>query len=282
MYKRKIFRLIIIYILLIFTLILFISPLYAAVSFTFKSMKELAVNRWGLPQVWQFKNFKDVFMGTEKITGIKGYFLNTFKIAIPAVIISIFLSSLVAYPLAKLKVKGANIIFFIFLFGLTIPHQILIIPVFKILNLFHLYDTIIGLIWIHCAFSIPFCTFVLKNFMLQIPDELIDAAKIDGCGILRTYWSIIIPLSKSVLAVLVILVFTGIYNDFFFGLILTHSDSVTPVIVRIAFFKSESLYAVRWDLQSAAALIASVPTLVVFLAFQRYFMKGIMLGSVKE
>lgn len=277
MIKRR-NRLIIIYVVLTITLIFFLLPLYANITLAFKSLEELGKNYWGLPRVWKVENFEYVWSNPN--TGLKYYFFNTFKITIPSVIISIFFSALAAYPLAKLKIRGEKIIFFIILFGLTIPHQILIIPVFKILNLFNLYNTIWGMIWIHSAFGIPFCTFVLRNFMIQIPTELVDASRIDGCNDIGCFWKIIMPLSKPALAVLVILQFTWIYNDFFYAVVLTKSKDVAPITVGIALLKSVQ-FAVRWEMQSAAALIATIPTLIVFLIFQRYFIKGIMLGAVK-
>ena len=254
------------------------APVYGIVTLSFKSLGELSENYWGLPRDWKFENFAYVWNNPN--SGFKYYFFNTFKIAIPSVIIAVFFSALAAYPLAKLKIRGEKIIFFVILFGLTIPHQILIVPVFKILNFFHLYNTTWGMIWIHSAYGFPFCTFVLRNFMIQIPNELEEAARIDGCNDLGTFWKIIIPLSKAALAVLIILQFTWVYNDFFYAVILTYSRDVAPVTVAISLLKGNA-FAVRWELQSAAAIMATIPTLIVFLIFQRYFLKGIMLGAVK-
>ena len=274
----KLARRIIIYILIITLVIVFLMPVYGVVTLSLKSLGELAKNYWGLPREWRFDNFDYVW--NNPIAGIKYYFANTFKITIPSVIISIFISALMAYPLAKLKIKGGRVIFFIVLFGLTIPHQILIIPVFKTLNLLHLYNTTTGMVWVHSAYGIPFCTFVLRNFMIQIPSELEDASKIDGCNDLGSFWRIILPLCKPALAVLVILQFTWIYNDFFYAVILTSGKEVAPVTVAISLLKSGPI-AMRWEVRAAASIIATLPTMIVFLFFQRYFIKGIMLGSVK-
>lgn len=276
--KGLFIRRVILYFSIILLLIFFIAPLYGIITLSFKSLSELGNNYWGLPREWRIENF--IYAWNNPTAGLKYYFFNTFKITIPSVIIPVFLSALAAYPLAKLKVKGEKVILIIIILGLTIPHQILIVPVFKILNLFYLYDTTLGLVWIHSAFSIPFCTFVLRNFMVQIPNEIEDASKIDGCNDLGSFWRVILPISKPALAVLFILQFTWVYNDFFYSLILTHSRTVAPITVALAIQKG-SQYSVRWELLSASAIIASLPTIIVFLIFQRYFIKGIMLGAVK-
>ena len=136
------------------------------------------------------------------------------------------------------------------------------------------------MIWVHSAFGIPFCTFVLRNFMMQIPSELMDASRIDGCNDLGAFWKIILPLSKAALSVVIILQFTWIYNDFFYSFILTYDRDVSPVTVGLILLKGNIL-ALEWGLQSAGAIIATIPTLIVFLIFQRYFIKGIMIGAVK-
>ena len=123
-------------------------------------------------------------------------------------------------------------------------------------------------------------TFVLRNFMTQIPSELMDASRIDGCNDMGAFWKIIVPLSKAAFAVVIILQFTWIYNDFFYALILSYDRDVAPVTVGLM-LQSQQILALRWEYQMAGAVIATLPTLVVFLAFQRYFIRGIMLGSVK-
>jgi multiple sugar transport system permease protein len=266
------------YVFLILLAIIFLIPVYGIIVNSFKSLKELTFNPWGLPATWSLANFDYVWNRTT--AGLKFYFLNSFKIAIPAVIIVVTASLMMSYPLARYPLKLNKLIVGIMVFCITIPHQVMIIPLFKLINALRLYDTITALVWIHSGYSIPFAVFLFRNYMTQIPMELQYAAMVDGLNRFQIFTKIIVPLSKPAIAVMAILQFTWVFNEFFYGLVLTNSQRTTPVTVAVAFLKS-ALFASQWNYQAAASLILTIPTLVVFLAFQRYFIKGIMLGSLK-
>lgn len=275
----KLYKKIIIYIVLICMAALFLAPVYGIISLSVKTMPEIIKNPWGFPREAVFENF--IYVWERSVSAIKPFFINSFKITIPAVLFVLFFSFMAAYPLSKFKIKGQNIILALIIFGITVPHQVLIIPVFRMLNITHLYDTIYGLIIIYIGYGIPFATFLLRNYMVQIPKEIVDSAMVDGASHYRLLFRIIFPLSKPAIAVLAILNFTWYFNEFFYGLILTNSKNSMPAAVAVGVMSSDATYSIFWNNQAASALILTLPPLIVFLAFQRYFIKGIMLGSVK-
>jgi ABC-type glycerol-3-phosphate transport system permease component len=273
-----IFRKVVLYVILILLAMLFLAPIYGIATMSLKSLKELAHNYWGIPREPRWQNFDYVW--NRPTMGLKPYFLNSLKITLPTIVVVILFSLLAAYPLAKFQIKGQRILIAILIFGITIPHQILIVPVFKMINALRLYDTIFGLMIVHIGYGLPFCTFLLRNYMVTIPKEMVDAAMVDGCTHRTTIFRIILPICKPVIAVIAILEFTWVFNEFFYGLVLANSINSAPVVVAVAFLNTTN-YAAYWNYQAAAALIISIPTMIVFLFFQRFFIKGIMLGAIK-
>jgi multiple sugar transport system permease protein len=266
------------YFLLVVLAVLFLVPVYGIIVNSFKSLKELTMNPWGPPQKWGLENYDYVW--NRKTGGLKHYFLNSFKITIPSVLVVLSASLLMAYPLARFNLRPNRFLLGFMVFCITIPHQVMIIPLFKFINALRLYDTITALVWIHAGYSIPFAVFLFRNYMVQIPMEIQYAATVDGLDRFQIFTKILIPLSKPAIAVMAILEFTWVFNEFFYGLILTNSQRTTPATVAVAFLKT-ALFSSQWNYQTAASLILTVPTLIVFLSFQRYFIKGITLGSVK-
>ena len=275
---RKLYRRAVTYFLLILLALLFLVPVYGIIVNSFKSLKELTFNPWGPPAKLALTNFDYVW--NRNTGGLKFYFLNSFKITLPSVLIVIVSALMMAYPLARFPMRLNRVLLGFMVFCITIPHQVMIIPLFKLINALRLYDTITSLVWIHCGYSIPFAVFLFRNYMTQIPMELQYAAMVDGLNRFQIFTRIMIPLSKPSIAVMAILEFTWVFNEFFYGLILTNSQRTTPVTVAVAFLKT-ALFSSQWHYQAAASLILTLPTLIVFLSFQRYFIKGIMLGSLK-
>ena len=210
---------------------------------------------------------------------VRQYLLNSFIITIPSLLGMLFLSSLSAYALARFKFRGNLLIYFTYVAGTMLPFQILLLPVFRLTNRLGLYDTYGALILIHIAFQLGFCTFVLRNFMRTVPGEILDAARVDGCGEFRIYWQIMLPLSLPSLAALATLEFTWVFNDFLWALILLQSDSLRPVTAGLATLQGQ--YVTDWPLITAGALLATLPTVLVFVFLQRYFIQGLTLGSGK-
>jgi multiple sugar transport system permease protein len=160
-----------------------------------------------------------------------------------------------------------------------LPFQILLLPVFILTNKLGLYNTYLSVIMIHIAFQLGFCTFVLRNFMRTLPSEIMDAARIDGSSEFGIYWRIAMPLSLPAIAAVATLEFTWIFNDYIWALILIQDDALKPVTAGLAGLQGQ--FSTNWPLVVAAALMAAVPTLIIFFALQRYFIGGLMLGSGK-
>lgn len=274
-HKKKIgIHKICIYALLIFFSIAWVLPTFLSIITSFKSMFEIYTEgMWHLPQRFTLEYFHRAWKG------ISPYYLNSILIGVPSTIFCILVSSLGAYSFARLKFFGNDLLFFLILGGMMIPAQIVLIPLYKLFGSLGLINSIGGVILIHTSFSIPFCTFVLTNFFRTILSELQDAAKIDGCSEFRIYSKIIMPLSRPALAVLAIFQFTWIWNDFLFALIFLQSERVKPVTLGLLTFAGQ--YYTEYNLQCAGGLLISLPPIIVFLLYQREFIRGITAGAVK-
>jgi multiple sugar transport system permease protein len=264
------------YILLTLFTLTWLLPVFATLMTSFRTMDDITINGlWSIPQTISLVKFGEAW----KQAHIRQYLLNSFIITIPSLIGMLFFSSLSAYALARFKFKGNLFVYFIYVGGTMLPFQILLLPVFRLTNALGMYDTYGALIIIHIAFQLGFCTFVMRNFMRTVPGEILDAARVDGCGEFRIYWQIMLPLSLPSLAALATLEFTWVFNDFLWALILLQSDSLRPVTAGLATLRGQ--YVTDWPLITAGALLATLPTVLVFVFLQRYFIQGLTLGSGK-
>lgn len=266
-------RRVLLYLLLIIIAFLFIVPLVTMLITSMKAPSEL-IDVFAIPKGFYWNNYVSAF---ERIG--RGL-LNSLLITLPAVVLSAFVGSLAAYPLSQFHFKGDYFFYMLLLIGLFIPFQIVLIPLFQIMRTLRLYDTIPGLWLVHAAYGIPVCTFFLRNFFATIPKTLLEAALVDGCSIAGFYYRILIPLAKPGFAALIILQSRSIWNDLLFGLTLTRSDSVRPVTVALATFVS--MTDVQYGPLMAATLVSILPTTIIFLIFQKEFVRGMLGGSVKN
>ena len=211
--------------------------------------------------------------------GLAHYLPNSFIITIPSLIATLFLSSLSAYALSRFRFPGNRIILFIYVAGMMLPFQILLLPVFRLTDALHIYNTYWAVIVFHTAFQLGFCTFVLRNYMRTIPGELLEAARMDGCGEFRIYSQIVMPLTLPALAAVATLEFTWIFNDFLWALILIQNDALKPVTTGLAALQGQ--YRMDWTVIISGSLLAALPTVIVFLLLQRYFVAGLTLGATK-
>lgn len=272
----KIISRIVLYLTLIILAALFLVPIYGSIITSFKSIEEILMGGfWSFPKHFGLENYIEAW----NLRSFGRYMLNSVIITIPSVIISVFIASLAAYPLSRMKFKGQNIVYFLFVAGLFLPPQVNLLPLYRFINVLGIFDTYWALIIVHVAFGQPICVFILRNFFMNIPHEIQDAAKIDGCNNLCIYSRIIMPLAKPVIAVLFIFQFTWIWNEFLWGIILTQSENIRPVTVGL--YNLQGMYTIEWNIQTAGANLTAIPTILVFLLFQRYFIKGITLGAVK-
>jgi multiple sugar transport system permease protein len=264
------------YVLLTALTLLWLLPIGAALITSFRTMDDITVNGfWSVPTEFSTENFSKAWTTSR----VNSYMLNSFIITIPSLLGMLFLSSLSAYALARFKFRGNLLIYFMYVAGTLLPFQILLLPVFRLTNMLGLYDTHGALILIHITFQLGFCTFVLRNFMRTIPGEILDAGRVDGCSEFRNYWQIMLPLSLPSLAALATLEFTWVFNDFLWALILVSSDAVKPVTAGLATLQGQ--WRTDWTLITAGALLSTVPTVLVFIFLQRYFIQGLTLGSGK-
>jgi multiple sugar transport system permease protein len=256
--------------------LLWLLPVIAAFITSFRTQDDISLNGfWSIPQVVSWDNFVQAWTAAR----VAKYLLNSFIITIPSLLGMLFLSSLAAYTLARHRFRGNLAIYFMFIAGTMLPFQILLLPVFRLTNYLGLYDTYGSLILIHTAFQLGFCTFVLRNFMKTVPNEILDAARVDGCSEFRIYWQIMLPLTLPALAAVATLEFTWVFNDYLWAIILLRSDALRPVTAGLATLRGQ--YNTDWPVITAGALLATVPTLLVFTFLQRYFIQGLTLGSGK-
>ena len=261
--------------LIAFTLI-YIMPFFGAIFTSVRTQEDISLNGfWSIPTEITLENYPAAWNQGR----VSRYLLNSFIITIPALIGTLFLSSLSAFALARYKFRGNQAIYFMYVAGTMLPFQILLLPVFLLNNKIGLYNTYYSVIIIHIAFQLGFCTFVLRNFMRTLPGEIMDAARIDGASEFGIYWRIVMPLTVPAIAALAILEFTWIFNDYLWALILIQDDSLKPVTAGLASLQGQ--FVTNWPLIVSGALLAAVPTLIVFFALQRYFIGGLTLGSSK-
>jgi len=273
--RRRVLRILLYIFLVVFTL-LYMMPLFSAVVASLRTQDDISLNGfWSIPEEFTFQNYPEAWISGR----VNRYLLNSFIITIPALTTTIFLSSLSAFALARYKFPGNRLIYYMYVAGTMLPFQILLLPVFILTNKLGLYNTYLSVIMIHIAFQLGFCTFVLRNFMRTLPSEIMDAARIDGSSEFGIYWRIAMPLSLPAIAAVATLEFTWIFNDYIWALILIQDDALKPVTAGLAGLQGQ--FSTNWPLVVAAALMAAVPTLIIFFALQRYFIGGLMLGSGK-
>ena len=266
------------YLVLTILAILFLVPVYGVVVTAFKSVADVSEGGyWNLPPHPNLDNFLSVMNPEFGNLGL--YLRNSILLTIPASAFSIALGTMAGYGLGKYSFRGDQALFVFVVAGMFLPPQIALIPIFRLMNDIHLYDTLWAIIIVHTAFGIPICTLVMRNFFQTVPNALREAALIDGASEYRIFVTIMLPLTLPALAVLATLQFTWIWNDFLWALILTQQASSRTIMVGIVNLTGQ--YSVNWGGQAAASVIGSLPTLLIFIFFQRYFIRGLTVGAVK-
>jgi len=262
------------YILLLFFVFLTFLPLWSAVMTALKTQEALIYSNPIQPPI---KPSLDAF-GTA-FNKLRIPILNSLTFTIPATILSCVLGSMTGYALTKVKFRGANTIFLLVIVGIFIPYQAVLIPLVQIIIELGIYGEISALILTHTAYGVPICTLLFKSFYDSIHDSLINAAKIDGAGIWRTYIHVILPLSVTPFVVAAVFQFTQIWNDLLFGLVLSGAGSNQPASV--ALLNLQGGFVTAWNVQMAGTLWYTIPSLVVYLVLGKYLVKGFMAGAIK-
>ena len=258
-------------------LIVWISPILASLLTSLKTLEELNQGLyWTLPQTFSLGNYIEAFT----VGKFSTYFLNSLLITLPTVIGVLFFASLNGYVLAKLRFRWNQKLMLIFLGGMLLPFQILLIPVFYLSNHFlNTHDTRLGVVLFHISFQLGFGSFFMRNFIKTIPDGIIEAARIDGCNEWRIYSTMVIPLMRPALAALATLLFTWIWNDYLWSLILIQTDQLKPITAGLQNLKGQWISS--YHLQSAGAVIAAIPPVLIFAFLQKHFIRGLTMGAGK-
>ncbi len=261
------------YIVLFALTCFFLMPVYALLVTALKSPAEVSVVRmWQWPSSLSLDNFRIVW------PKLQDGFVNSVLMAVPASIISSSLGAANGFVLAKWRFPGADFAFPLILFGMFIPYQAILIPMFQTMSWAGLRGGLDGLILVHVIYGLPITTLIFRSYFAGISDELIEAAKVDGAGMLRTFFFVALPIAPPAFAVSMIWQFTSAWNDFLFGVLLTNSEywPITVALNNIA-----GSQAVPFNEAMASALLACVPTLLVYMLLGRFFMRGLMAGALK-
>ncbi|MBB4951968.1 multiple sugar transport system permease protein [Agrobacterium vitis] len=258
-------------------LILWLLPLFAVMLTAAKSADEIMAGQyWTWPaQFSLFDNFKAVFQQTN----MWGYFVNSLIITLPSVLLVLVVSTLTGYVLARYNFKGNGLLFALFVGGNFLPAQIMMIPVRDMMVSAGIYDTYFALIIFHVAFQTGFATLFIRNFIASLPDELFQAARAEGASPWQTMRHVVIPLMRPALAALAILIFTFVWNDYFWAIVLTQSDVVKPVTAGLNNLRGE--WTSAWNIVAAATLFVAVPPVTMFFLMQKHFIAGLTMGAVK-
>ncbi|UWQ56135.1 carbohydrate ABC transporter permease [Leisingera caerulea] len=262
----------------------YLMPLFVMITTSLKSLEEIRTGSLiAFPREVTFDAWRTAW--SEACTGIqceglRPFFWNSVVIAVPAVAISTMLGAANGYVIAQWRFRGANLIFSLMLFGCFIPFQVVLLPMARMLGLMGLAGSIPGLIFVHVIYGIGFTTLFFRNFYVTIPQDLVKAAKVDGAGFFRIFWSIFLPLSLPIIVVTVIWQFTQIWNDFLFGVSFSQAGT-QPVTVALNNIVNSTTGVKEYNVDMAAAIIAALPTLLVYAVAGKYFIRGLTAGSVK-
>ncbi len=267
---------IIIYLILILVSVTTLYPLFWMVSGSLKRLPEILLHPWELPSSPQWQNYPNAWF--EGRLGL--YFLNTIVVSGTSVVLIVIISSLAAFGFARYRFRFDQFLFYMIIGGLMVPLQITLIPLYLLFRVIGLLDTYWAMIFPSVAFGLPISVFILRTYFMELPPALIDAAKIDGCSEFRILWQIFIPIAKAGVATVVIYNFIWTWNLFFFALIFVTKESLQPITLGLMTFRG-TFGRTNWSLMLSGITIATFPIIVVFLAFQRHFIKGITGGAVK-
>ena len=275
---------VIIYSLLILVAVYYLMPLFVMVTTSLKTLDDIrGGNLIALPKALTLEPWikawgtacTGVFCG-----GLKGNFMNSVTFVVPAVIISTFIGAMNGYALTMWRFRGSDVMFTALLLGCFIPFQVVLLPMAQTLGYLGMANSIAGLIFVHVVYGLAFTTLFFRNFYVTVPAELAKAAPIDGAGFFTIFWRIILPLSPPIIVVCVIWQFTQIWNDFLFGVVFS-SGQRQPITVALNNLVNTSTGVKEYNVDMAAAIIAGLPTLLVYVVAGKYFLRGLTAGAIK-
>jgi multiple sugar transport system permease protein len=255
-------------------LILWLLPLLG-VAFTRPASDLASGNYFGWPSSFAWQNYVEVFQNTPMWQYIK----NSFYVTIPTVIGAVAISCMTGFALGIYKFRANLLVFFLFVAGNFVPFQILMVPVRDMTSQLNLINTYTGLVLFHVAFQSGFCTLFMRNFIRALPRELIEAARVEGVSEFQIFWHIVLPLMRPAIAALSVLIFTFIWNDFFWATVLTTKAEVQPITAGLSSLNGQ--WVAAWHLVSAGSILAALPPVAMFFLMQKHFIAGLTLGAVK-
>ena len=279
----KLYKALFIALLIMFALV-YLAPLYVMLTTSFKGIEEIRNgNILALPEAlngsaWS-KAWSSACTGGD-CYGLAPYFWNSMRIVLPAVFISTAIGALNGYVLSQWRFKGSNFLFGALLFGCFIPFQVILLPMAKLLAWLGLANTVPGLVLVHVIYGLAFTTLFFRNYYVGIPTELVRAARLDGAGFFAIFRHVFLPLSTPIVVVSVIWQFTQIWNDFLFGVVYS-GPGTQPITVALNNLVNTTMGGKEYNVDMAAAVIAALPTLVVYLVAGKYFVRGLTAGAVK-
>ncbi|MEU6139421.1 carbohydrate ABC transporter permease [Streptomyces sp. NPDC047081] len=266
--------------------LLFLAPLLLAVYASLRPYDDTAQHGY---LSWPRHLSLDYYRRAYTESGMGKYFTNTLLIAVPAVIVTLFLAAFVAFAVSRLKLRGGLVLLMFFTAGNLLPQQVLVTPLYVLFNKIPLpwwmsdsltmYDSYWAVILVNIGFQMGFCVFVLANFMRTLPQEILEAAIVDGAGVWTQFWRITLPLCRPALAALATLEFTWIYNDFLWALIFISNPDKLPITSSLNNLRGQ--FFTDYNLLAAGSVLVALPTILVFLLLQRHFIAGLTLGSTK-
>lgn len=261
-------------ILLFILAIVAIYPLYWLVLNSFKTNNELFTNSLAFPEVLSFSNY---VLAWDR--GLSKFFLNSVYVSILSVGLTVLLGALAAYGLSRFEFKAKKLIFILILGGLMLPEQVSLVPLYKLLQKIHLYNTHWAMIVPYVAFRIPFAVFLMRSYFLSFPKDIEEAAYIDGYGSFSIFLKIVLPISKPILAVAAIMTLNFVWNEFIFALVFVENENIMTIPIGLMSFKGK--VRADWTILLAGITIASIPMVALYLSMQKQFVRGLMAGSTK-
>jgi glucose/mannose transport system permease protein len=270
---RSIWDWLILIILLLFAAF-FLMPIYVMVVTGLKQSQNVSLSTmWHLPTELSGGGFAEAWRRLLPNLG------NSLQMTIPATVISSIIGAINGYIFSKWKFRGANTLFALLVFGMFIPYQSILIPLIQFLEQIRLYGTIWGLVLVHVVYGLPICSLIFRNFFANIPGELVEAARIDGAGVVRIFLLVMLPLALPAFVVVGIFQFTNVWNDFLFGVTILPNPNAQPVTV--ALNNLSGSFSVDWNVVMAGAVVVAMPTALIYILLGRFFVRGLLAGSVK-
>jgi glucose/mannose transport system permease protein len=260
--------------LLVLAVMFYLLPVYVMVITGFKAAADVSLSQmWTPPTSFDLEGYRSAW------ERLNPNLMTSFMLVIPATLISGMLGAINGYLFSKWKFRGSDLFFTLLLFGMFIPYQSILIPLIRFLQEINLYGTLPGLILVHVVYGLPITTLIFRNYFTNIPGELVEAARVDGDGVIGIFRRIMLPLSIPAFVVVGIFQFTNIWNDFLFGLVVITNPNRQPIT--IALNNLSGGFSVAWNVLMAGAVLAALPTAIIYILLGRFFIRGMLAGSMK-